>query len=88
MAIAALLEPQVVVGADTREGRDFLAAQSWRTPHTGDPNSGIRGIDQLASGAQVRAESVERGHLSTVAVAGRPILVLSGPRMNTHCLTS
>jgi len=32
VAVAALLEPQVVIGADAGEGRDLLAAQARRPP--------------------------------------------------------
>ena len=36
VAVAALLQPQVVVGADARERRDLLAAQARRAPHARD----------------------------------------------------
>ncbi len=66
VAVAALLEPQVVVGADAGEGRDLLAAQARRPPDAHDAQPRVGGVHQLAPRTQVLAERVRPGHMLIV----------------------
>jgi hypothetical protein len=55
VAVAPLLEPQVVVGADAGQGRDLLAAQAGRPPDAQDAEPRGRGVDELTTRAQILA---------------------------------
>jgi hypothetical protein len=47
--VAALLEPEVVVGADTGEHGDLLAPQTGDAPHAVDGDAHAVGLDELTS---------------------------------------
>jgi hypothetical protein len=58
VAIAAPLQPQVVVGADAGEHGDLLASQPGHAPHTELGDACLLRRHELAPGAQELAESV------------------------------
>src|SRR5690606_13755599 len=57
-AIAPLLQPQVVVGADAGELRNLLATQSRHTADSDGRDPDLLRGDELAPGAQIRTEQV------------------------------
>jgi hypothetical protein len=57
-AVAALLEPGVVLGADSREHGQLVAPQAGHAPVTVVGQAGVGGADQLAPGLQVFADQV------------------------------
>lgn len=78
LAIPALFQPQVVVGADAGEHRDFLAAQTWDPPNPEDGDAGLLRGDELPTGTQVVAQQILLvAHATTVvsaaAIVGGPV---------------
>lgn len=64
--VAALLEPNVVIGADSRKHCDLLAAQTANaTPPTTD-EAYILGVELLAARSKVPTERLVVVHRSTV----------------------
>ncbi|GIE32703.1 hypothetical protein Ait01nite_057480 [Actinoplanes italicus] len=57
-AVAATLQPQVVVGADAGQHGDLLTAQPRHPPDADDRNAGLLRSDELAAGAEEGAEKV------------------------------
>ena len=83
VAVPALLQAQVVVGADAGEHRQLLAPQSGGAAHPDDPHAHRRRVDQLAPGAQVLAERARCGHVVHGSPRRRPTQPgPAGPRMS------
>ncbi|CCB72564.1 protein of unknown function (plasmid) [Streptantibioticus cattleyicolor NRRL 8057 = DSM 46488] len=70
VAVAALFQTQVVVGADAGEHRDLLPAQPRHPAHARDGDTGLLRGDERAAGAYVIAQLVRFvGHPPTVVSA-------------------
>ena len=78
--VTALLEPDVVIGADAGEHRDLLAAQA-RDPSVaaGVRKLDIFGTNELPPGAEVLADRILTGHGTTIRLCGAAILALRLP---------
>jgi hypothetical protein len=70
MGMAALLDAQVVVGADAGERGQFFAAKPFDAPAWARDEPGIFWPDPAASQFQVLAECVPAGHDHSVAKGG------------------
>jgi hypothetical protein len=55
VAVASLLQPQVVLDADAREHRRLFAAQARSPPHAHDAQPRISGVHEFAARPQIPA---------------------------------
>jgi NAD(P)-dependent dehydrogenase (short-subunit alcohol dehydrogenase family) len=75
MLVTALLETDVVVGADAGEHRYLLAPQSGRAAARGVPKADVLGLDEFAACSEVLADHVRGWHAvanDTTPAAGQP----------------
>ena len=79
VAVATLLEPQVVVGADAGEHRHLLAPEARHPAYPMDRDADRLGRDQLTARPQVVAQPVVLVHPSTVIRRRQPSLSLPLP---------
>src|SRR6202020_3112657 len=79
--VAALLQPQVVVGADPGEHGDLFAPQPGDAAHPGDRQPDALGLDQLPAGPQVVTEHVLLAHLTYGNHRGQVAPVPATPRI-------
>jgi hypothetical protein len=75
VTVTALLEPQVVVGADPGEHRGLFASQPRGAAHTARGQADAVGLDELAPRPQAVAEEVRLVHAYHGNRAGRGLPV-------------
>jgi hypothetical protein len=78
--VTALLETDVVIGADAGEHRDLLAAKARYPPvAAGVGQLDVLGTHELAPGAEVLADRVLACHRTTIRPSGAAIVALPLP---------